>query len=281
MSLTLIVLLALGLSAALALAWGIQRWTGKSGWIDAIWSIATGMAAIAAAVPPAGGLSGGRSLMVVCMVGLWAVRLGGHIAARTTSHGEDPRYAALQEEWGANFPLRLFLFLQVQALAGLALAVSVGAASANPVPFPAFGDFLALAVFGIAFLGESIADRQLERFRRDNPGRKAVCEVGLWRYSRHPNYFFEWLGWCAYPLAAISLSGGYAFGWLALVAPALMYLLLVHASGIPPLEAQMLASRGDAFRAYQQRVNAFFPGPRRAEHVEASHSSSLTSGKHS
>jgi steroid 5-alpha reductase family enzyme len=273
LSLPLILLLAVGLCLAMAFAWAVQRATGKSGWIDAIWSLATGLAAMAAAVVPAGGLTlagigSGRAWMVTVMAGLWALRLSGHIAARTRFHGEDPRYAALQGEWGPRFPLRLFLFLQVQALAGLMLAVSVGAAAANPAPFPLPGDGLALAIFFISFVGESVADRQLERFRRANPGRKAVCEVGLWRYSRHPNYFFEWLGWWAYPLAAISLAGSYPFGWLALLAPALMYILLVHASGIPPLETEMIASRGDAFRAYQGRVNAFFPGPRRHDTAE-------------
>ena len=79
--------------------------------------------------------------------------------------------------------------------------------------------------------------------------------------SRHPNYFFEWLGWLAYPLFAIDLSGGYPAGWFALAAPAFMYWLLVHVSGIPPLEQQMLRTRGDAYRAYQQRTRAFVPLP--------------------
>jgi steroid 5-alpha reductase family enzyme len=81
--------------------------------------------------------------------------------------------------------------------------------------------------------------------------------------SRHPNYFFEWLGWFAYAVIAIAidLTCSYPWGWLAVAGPVLMYWLLVHASGIPPLEAHMLRSRGDAFRAYQQRVNAFWPGP--------------------
>jgi steroid 5-alpha reductase family enzyme len=82
--------------------------------------------------------------------------------------------------------------------------------------------------------------------------------------SRHPNYFFEWMGWFAYAIIAIDFSGGYPWGWLALAGPALMYWLLVHASGIPPLEAHMLRSRGQAFRDYQHRVNAFWPGPQHA-----------------
>ncbi|MBB4449781.1 DUF1295 domain-containing protein, partial [Aliirhizobium cellulosilyticum] len=86
-----------------------------------------------------------------------------------------------------------------------------------------------------------------------------VCETGLWRYSRHPNYFFEWMFWCCWFLLAASPS------WLSLLAPLLMYWLLVHVSGIPPLEDHMLRSRGEKFRALQRRVNAFFPGPRRQD----------------
>ncbi len=91
--------------------------------------------------------------------------------------------------------------------------------------------------------------------------RGAVADTGLWGWSRHPNYFFEWLGWFGY--FAIAVTPGYGPGWLALIGPAMMYWLLVHASGIPPLEKHMLATRGDAFRAYQARVSAFFPWPLR------------------
>jgi len=99
----------------------------------------------------------------------------------------------------------------------------------------------------------------LQHFRNDPAHHGKVCEAGLWRWSRHPNYFFEWLYWTAYPLLAL----GSGWFWPALVGPALIYWLLVHVSGIPPLEAQMLRSRGDAYRDYQRRVRAFFPLPRR------------------
>jgi len=130
----------------------------------------------------------------------------------------------------------------------------------QPGPFPGIGDFLGLALLAAAVLGEAAADAQLARFARDNSGRKAVCDVGLWAWSRHPNYFFEWLFWCAWPLLSLSSS---VSTFASLLAPALMYWLLVHVSGIPPLEDHMLRTRGDKFRILQRRVNAFFPGPRR------------------
>jgi steroid 5-alpha reductase family enzyme len=93
-----------------------------------------------------------------------------------------------------------------------------------------------------------------------NRGR--VCDQGLWSWSRHPNYFFEWLQWVAYPLLAIELAGGYPWGWIALGGPVCMYWLLVYVSGIPPLEEHMVRRYGAAYRAYQGRTNAFFPGRR-------------------
>ena len=96
------------------------------------------------------------------------------------------------------------------------------------------------------------------------PTATVICDVGLWGWSRHPNYFFEWFGWLAYPLLAIDLGGAYPWGFVALAGPVCMYWLLVHVSGIPPLEAHMLERRRDEFRAYQARTNAFFPAPPRS-----------------
>ena len=161
---------------------------------------------------------------------------------------------------GAAFQIRMFWFLQIQAAAAALLALSMQLAARNPAPLSLLSA-AGVAVALIAIVGEAIADRQLRQFRSDPAHRGDVCDIGLWAWSRHPNYFFEWLGWVAYPLLAIDLDGEYPWGWLAIFAPMLMYRLLVHLSGIPPLEAHMLRSRGDAFREYQARVCAFFPVP--------------------
>lgn len=254
--------LALGLSLTMAGAWEIARRTGNSGWIDAIWSFAVGVAGSAAALVPLhpGNAVTLRQFVVAILTAIWSLRLGLHIVRRTAGGGDDPRYAALREEWGENFPRRLLLFLQIQALAAFLLALSVLTAAHNPEPGLRAGDYLGVLVLVTAIAGEGIADRQLARFRADPANRGAVCDIGLWSLSRHPNYFFQWLGWLAYAVIAIDPAGGYGWGWVALSGPALMYWLLVYASGIPPLEAHMLRSRGDAFRAYQVRVNAFWPG---------------------
>ena len=164
-------------------------------------------------------------------------------------------------EWGQDAGRRLFLFLQVQAAAGLVLVLSVFAAAHNSAPGLGAKDALGVLVFLGALAGAALSDEQLRRFKADPANRGKVCDVGLWGYSRHPNYFFEWLGWVAFPIIAI--SGAHLWGLAAFAAPALMYLLLAHVSGIPPLEAHMQRSRGAAFDLYRARVNAFFPGPQR------------------
>ncbi len=252
---------AAALGALMAVAWVIQRLTGKSGWVDTIWSLAVGAGGVLAVVWPDANAALGRRIAVGILIALWSLRLAGHIAARTRGGEDDPRYADLARQWGGLFPVYLFVFLQIQAAAALILVLAVRLAAIRPGPFPAAGDFAGLALLAVAVVGEGVADAQLARFASAHKGRKAVCDVGLWAWSRHPNYFFEWLGWCAWAVVAIDLSGAWVWGWMALAAPVLMYVLLVHVSGIPPLEAHMLKSRGTAFEAYRARVNAFFPGP--------------------
>jgi steroid 5-alpha reductase family enzyme len=251
--------IAIGLSFGMMGAWAVQRVTRRSGWIDMIWSFAVGIGSVTATVFANGDEA--RRVAACLIVVFWSVRLGVHIGARTRQGAEDPRYGALIEDWGAAATVRMFVFLQAQALAALVLVTAVYLAAANPTSFPHPLDIAAVGIAIVALVGEAVADAQMGRFRRTPAAKTDVCETGLWRYSRHPNYFFEWLGWCAWPLFA--LSAGKLWSFLSLLAPALMYWLLVHVSGIPPLEEHMLKSRGETFRALQGRVNAFFPGPRK------------------
>jgi steroid 5-alpha reductase family enzyme len=124
-------------------------------------------------------------------------------------------------------------------------------------------DYFGVLVLLIGIVGEARADALLKTFRSDPANQGRVCDVGLWRCSRHPNYFFEWFGWLAYPVIAISPDSAlsYPWGWATLLAPVFMYWILVHVTGIPPLEAQMLRSRGERYRDYQSRTSAFFPLP--------------------
>ena len=259
--LAIAVALSLGMGAAwLAVARGM-----KSGWIDAAWSFLVGAAGVAASLAPVDGWDGDawRRNVVAAVAALWALRLGAHIVARTLGGGEDPRYAALKETWGDAWRIRLFVFLQIQAAAALLLAATIFLAARNPVSVPQWSDFAGLALLMVAVVGEGIADAQLARYRRDPANRQKVCDVGLWALSRHPNYFFQWLGWTGYAAVAVGPAGSWLPGWAALAGPAMMYWLLTRASGIPPLEEHMMRSRGEAYARYRRRVSAFWPAPQR------------------
>jgi steroid 5-alpha reductase family enzyme len=259
---------ALALALLMAGAWLAQRRTGRSGWIDTIWSFSVGLVGAGLAMAPIDGETNWptpRQILVAGLALLWSLRLGLHIMSRTLKGGEDARYQALADQWGDEFPRRLFWFLQIQAASAFLFALSIFAAARNLSPFPGLGDCLGAATLMVAIAGETLADQQLKRFIARSAGSGGICDIGRWRVSRHPNYFFEWLGWLAYPLIAIGLPPVNAIGLIALIGPAFMYGLLVHVSGIPPLEAHMARSRGAAFAAYQRRVNAFFPGPARED----------------
>jgi steroid 5-alpha reductase family enzyme len=259
----LIILLTIELSTSMALAWLVAIRTGRSGWIDAIWSLAVGAGGIAGSLMPFNGVDAisPRQWLVAGLAAIWSLRLGCHLAARTKRGGDDPRYMQLRKEWRDDFRRRLFWFLQLQAAAALILVVTILTAARHPVPGLGLGDLSGVIVFLGAVIGEALADRQLSRFGAAPENEGKVCNIGLWWFSRHPNYFFEWLAWVAYAVIAIDFSGPYPWGFIALAGPILMYWLLVHVSGIPPLEAHMLHSRGDRFRDYQQRINAFWPAP--------------------
>jgi steroid 5-alpha reductase family enzyme len=256
--------MGIALSAIMAVAWQVQRNTGHTGWVDVCWTFGTGIvAALGSLAPlPADHSPGARRIMVAVLITLWSLRLGGHILVRTREAGDDPRYRELIRQWGARADLRMFLQLQSQAAVGLILALSAALAAHNTRPGLGLADFLGLALLVGALAGEAVSDWQLRRFKSDPANRGRICEAGLWSLSRHPNYFFEWLCWLAYPLIAIDLSGHNPLGWFTLAAPACMYWVLVHVSGIPPLEEHMLRSRGAQFRAVQARTRPFFPFPK-------------------
>jgi steroid 5-alpha reductase family enzyme len=259
-----LVAIAVSLSVLMAGAWAVQQRTGNSGWVDTIWTFSLGLTGAASALwPVAGAAPNPRQWLVAALVAVWSIRLGSHIALRTAAITDDPRYAAFAKEWGVNTPRRKFLFLQNQGFGSIPLVFSIFVAARFPQPGLRIQDYLGVAILAAGIAGEALADAQLKRFRGDPANQGRVCDAGLWRWSRHPNYFFEWFGWLAYPVIAISLDAPlqYPWGWATLLAPIFMYWILVHVTGIPPLEAQMLRSRGERYRAYQSRTSAFFPLP--------------------
>jgi steroid 5-alpha reductase family enzyme len=256
--------IALSLSVLMAGAWVVQQLTGNSGWVDTIWTFSLGLVGAGSALWPIGGAApNARQWLVAVLVAIWSLRLGVHIAIRSAGITDDPRYAAFAREWGATSPRRMFIFLQNQALGSVPLVFAIFVASRFPGGDLRLADYLGALVLLAGIAGEALADLQLRAFRADPANRDRVCDVGLWRWSRHPNYFFEWFGWLAYPVIGIAFDDPLSnpWGWATLLAPVFMYWILVYVTGIPPLEAQMLRSRGERYRDYQLRTSAFFPMP--------------------
>ena len=236
-------------------AWAYGLAVKNGGWTDVFWSFGTGFVLAAAAFLATGtDTSQARRLMIAAFMLIWGLRLGLYLAPRVAGHPEDPRYAAFRAT-AKNYPLTMLWVSLPQAPASALLGLSVVVAAQRPVPQLDLRDALALVVYLVA----TVSDAQMKRFRANPDNKGQVIETGLWAWSRHPNYFFQWLGWMAYPVMALDLSRPVTL--LTLVAPAVMFGLLRYVSGVPPLEEAMLKSRGDKFRDYQKRVSVFFPLP--------------------
>ena len=248
-----------GMALTMSLAWWTVLKTENGGWTDVLWTFGTGIAGVLVSLTPWAGWPEPRQWLVAVLVAIWSIRLGSYIAARVAGGHADPRYVALTEEWGPHFARNLYGLAIVQAPATTLLCVSIAAAALRPDEGLMLTDFIGSSILLICIVGEAVADEQMRRFRANPANKGQVMDHGLWGWSRHPNYFFEWLGWLAYPVIAIDLSGAWPLGWASLVAPVVMYVILRYLTGVPPLEKAMLASRGDAYRNYQSRVGALLP----------------------
>lgn len=204
-----------------------------------------------------------RRLLIGAMGGIWGARLALHLFLRLRGKPEEGRYQALRREWGAagaNVPRKFLVFFLFQAALDVILSLPFLLAALNPAPRLSPLELAGAALWAVSILGESVADAQLTRFKADPASRGKTCRVGLWSASRHPNYFFEWLVWCAYALFALASP----WGALALVCPALMLFFLLRITGIPATEEQAIRSRGDDYRDYQRTTSAFVPWFRKA-----------------
>lgn len=248
----------------MVVAWAFGLYARNGGWTDVFWSGGSGVALAAAALWPwHGAPPSTRQWLVAGMVTLWALRLFAYLAPRVASHPEDPRYAKFRKDFGRAYPIRMLWVTLPQAAATALLGLSVLVAAHRPGAGLELRDGLGVALFLLAIAGEYVSDEQMKRFRANPANKGQVIETGFWAWSRHPNYFFQWLGWLAYPV--IGLEPTVPNTWLSFAAAAVMYVLLRYVSGVPPLEEAMLKSRGEKFRKYQERVSVFFPlPPRRA-----------------
>ena len=242
------------MALAMALVWLVQKRTGDAGIVDVGWALGVGLLSAGFAI--AGDGEPSRRLMIAAMAAIWALRLGGYLLKRVMGMAEDGRYRKLRRDWGVSTQRKLFGFFQVQAFWSALFATPMLIASRNAQPLGA-ADALGILIWLVALAGESVADRQLARFRSNPANRGKVCRDGLWRYSRHPNYFFEWVHWWAY----VAIAWQAPYGWATLFGPAVMLLFLFKITGIPPTEENALASRGEAYREYQRTTSVFFPWP--------------------
>ncbi len=247
------VLLLVWLLAAtmMIFGWRWQRAHANAGIVDVLWSAGLGGAAVLFALLGEGAAAPRLALAV--LGGAWGARLASHLWSRVRREGEDGRYRALRGRWHGD-QRKLFAMFQLQALLIALFALPFLAVAGNPRVVPA-ALMAAVAIWLMAVAGETLADRQLARFRADPANLGRTCRSGLWRCSRHPNYFFEWLHWFAYAVLAI----GAPLWWLAWSGPLVMYVFLRYLSGIPFTEAHALENRGDDYRAYQRSTPMLFP----------------------
>jgi steroid 5-alpha reductase family enzyme len=250
---SLVVLLLLGV-----VLWLVSLPLANASIVDIVWGPA--FALVAWTAHGVSTASSPRAWLVSGLVTIWGVRLAVHLAARNLGHGEDYRYRAMREAHGDRFPI-VSLGTVFLLQAGLIWVVSlpIQAVHAPAVSSPlGWIDAVGVGLWAVGFAYESIADVQLTRFKRTAASGQ-ILDRGLWRHSRHPNYFGDFLVWWGF--GVIALAAG---AWWALIGPIVMTVLLLKVSGVALLEST-IADRRPAYRDYITRTSAFVPWPRKVE----------------
>ena len=257
----LVLITAVGASALMLALWLLQRVRNDAGIVDIGWAFGLGAAALFYGV--CGNGLPERRLLLACVAGFWGFRLAAYLFFRIWWKPEDGRYKTLRENRGGRAQRFFFYFFQFQALLIVLFSIPFLLAASAPGSLNRF-DLLGAGIGIFSIFGEVTADVQLARFRANAENRGKTCRAGLWRYSRHPNYFFEWMHWFAYPPMSLSIPA--AYGWASLLGPGLMLLCLFWLTGIPYTERQAVKSRGEDYREYQRTTSMFVPWfPKRAK----------------
>ena len=235
------------------LAWAIATARRNVGLVDIFWSL---FFLVAAAVY-AGDNMDTRGLVVLVLAALWGGRLAGYLAWRNWNAEEDRRYREIRARNEPNFTVKsLYLVFGLQAVLAWLISAPLHAAFRGSPELNAIDAAgIGVVLFGLLF--ETIADWQLARFKNNPANTGKVMDLGLWRYTRHPNYFGECCVWWGFWLIAVAAGGAWT-----VFAPLLMTFLLLRVSGVTLLEKD-IGERRPAYREYVQRTNAFFPGPKR------------------
>jgi len=242
------------MTVVMGMLWVVQKKIRNAAIGDVGWCVGLILTVLWYATQASGSFE--RIFLPVMLVTLYAGRLGLYILFnRVIGKEEDARYQRLRQEWGESESAKMLAYFLLQALAVAAFSLPFLVLMWNPRPPSALVELIGLLIWGVAVAGEARADRQLAYFRVDPRNRGRVCREGLWNYSRHPNYFFEWLHWCSYVVMTLG-APGWVFTWIG---PIGMGLALFKISGIPRAEVQALSNRGAEYEAYQATTNAFFP----------------------
>jgi steroid 5-alpha reductase family enzyme len=237
------------------LVWIWAKNIKNAGVVDVFWALNFPVITIITYILAEG--FGPRKLLICSLFLVAELRLGIHLWQRVIGHlkEEEGRYQQLRKEWGKYANRNFFFFFQFQAISNVILAIPFFIITANTTPTISIFEYIGVGIWLVSFFGEMIADRQLAAFKKDPKNKGKVCDTGLWYYSRHPNYFFEWLTWMAYFVFALTSP----WGILAIVSPAIILYLLLKVTGIPNNEEQNLRSKPVAYKKYQETTNSFFP----------------------
>ncbi len=237
--------------------YGVALVLRKMSIMDLIWSLGLGAGAtlifLEASSENANSL---RAYLALGLILAWSLRLSGHLFFnRILKEDEDARYKRLIKHAGRYWKAVFLLLFLTQVVLVYVFLIPIRTAIESPVLAFAWHDWLALCIGILALIGETISDDQLKQFSSDAENEGKVCKTGFWRYSRHPNYFFEWLFWWAF----VFFSLGSSSFFLSFIGPIAMYCFLRYISGIPFAELSSLERRGEAYRRYQKETSIFFP----------------------
>lgn len=238
--------------------WLLQANRRNASYVDIGWTLGLAICALVYALHTNGLLL--RKMMILMLVCLWAGRLSALLIQRLIKDpSEDSRYAKIRADWKTNQNFKFLAMFLFQGLLDIVLSLPFVLICLNPSPTIAPLEVIGFLISIVGLSGEIIADEQLRAFKAEPSNKGKVCAVGLWNYSRHPNYFFEWVIWFGYFIFALSAP----WGFTAIISPLLMIVFLLKVSGIPLAEAQALKTKGEEYRRYQAQTSMFVPLPKR------------------